>query len=357
LTQGGNHHQASGRAEQLATRFAMLPRVELGVFPTPLQRMPALGRTVGHPRLYIKRDDLSGLGLGGNKVRALEFMLGRALADGCDTVICGGGLQSNMCRLTAAAAAKLGLRCLLVHNDVRPEAYQGNQLLNHLFGAEPLYAGRISEDERNELCERLAEAQANLGRRPYVAANGGSIPVGALGFAAGALEFWRQDALTGAGVRDIVIVGAMGGTAAGLIAGVGLLGAPYHVHVISVEYDLAELRSRLEPLVSGAIRLLNDAAPQGPALGVPPLDSYVTLYDGYLGPGYAIPTGESRQALMDAARLEAVLCEPIYTAKTLAGCLDLIRQGRIAADGACCFWHTGGTAALFGLAAEVYPGQ
>lgn len=343
---------------ELELRLAALPRVELGLFPTPLQLMPALGRQAGHPRLYIKRDDLSGLGLGGNKLRALEFLMGEAVAGGCDTVICGGGLQSNMCRLVAAAAARLGLRCLLVHNDRRPAELQGNQLLNYLFGAEAEYAGPISEPERDARCEAVAAEQAARGFRPFIAARGGSTPLGAVGFAAGALELHRQDASAGTALRHLVVVGAMGGTAAGVITGVGLLGPipPYQVHVISVEYDLAELRSRLETLVSGAVDLLNAATPDRPPLRPPPMGSYVTLYDQYLGPGYALPSAESRQALLDAARLEAVLCEPVYTAKTLAGCIGLIRSGAIPADQACCFWHTGGTAALFGLASQLQPG-
>jgi len=344
-------------AATFEARLSMLPRAQLGMFPTPLHPLPALGRLAGSEALYIKRDDLSGLGLGGNKVRSLEFLLGRAVADGADTIICGGGLQSNMCRLAAAASARLGMRCILIHNDDMPDFMQGNMLLNGLFGAESVFAGPIPESERDELCHEVARREAGRGAKPYIAEHGASTPLGAAGFAAGALEVLRQDIATGAGLRHLVIVGAMGGTAAGLIAGVGMLGAPYRVHVISVEYDKHELTSRLDQLISGFADILSQAGGTGHGR-LPDLaawDRYVSIYDEYLGPGYAVPTAESKRALHDAARLEAILCEPVYTSKTLAGCLDLIRGGVIGPTEGCCFWHTGGTAALFGLADQLQP--
>jgi len=282
--------------------------------------------------------------------------MGEALACGADTVICGGGVQSNMCRLTAAAAAKLGLRCVLVHNDYQPAQPQGNDLLNQLLGAVSIYAGPMPEERRDELCRETAAAEAASGRRPYLVEQGGSTPLGSLGYVAAAVELRRQDIRANLDLRHVVIVGAMGGTAAGLIAGLSLLAAPYRVHVISVEYDEQELAHRLELLSQGALALLGEAAlPGSGRLDRPvPAGEFVTLHLDYLGPGYGRPTAAGQEALLAAARQEALLVEPIYTAKTLAGCLDLIRRGVIGRDEPCCFWHTGGTGALFALA-ELLP--
>lgn len=344
---GGDDPQLAALADVLSS----LPRAQLGIFPTPLHQMPSLGRASGSRALYVKRDDLAGLALGGNKVRSLEFLMGQALACGVDTLICGGGVQSNMCRLAAAAAAKLGLRCVLVHNDHQPNSLQGNDLLNRLLGAVSIYAGPMAEKRRDEFCRETAAREAAAGRRPYIVEHGGSTPLGSLGYVAAAVELRREDIRANLDLRHVVIVGAMGGTAAGLIAGLSLLAAPYRVHVISVEYEEQELTRRLELLTQGAVALLKEAAAPGAGYldRQVPAGEFVTLHFDYLGPGYGQPTAAGQQALLAAARQEALLLEPIYTAKTLAGCLDLIERGVIGCDEPCCFWHTGGTGALFAL--------
>lgn len=331
------------RMTQLGALMAGLPRVRLGFFPTPLTRLDSIGALLGHDRLYMKRDDLTGVSLGGNKVRGLEFLLGEALELGATTVITGGGLQSNLCSLTAAACAKVGLECVLVHNDsepVRPGGIRGNMLLNHLFGAKEVFLGPVSEDERARAMECLARDIRRSGSIPYVIHNGASTPTGSLGYLGASLEVLEQSRRAGTALKHVVIVGAMGGTAAGFVFGAAMLGRPFHVHVISVEYPESELRRRMGDLFSGLESLLGVTAPAPP-------EETMTIHDRYLGEGYGIPTPESATAARAFAQREGIILENVYTSKTAAGFLDLVESGVIPrTEPAACF-HTGGIGALF----------
>jgi D-cysteine desulfhydrase family pyridoxal phosphate-dependent enzyme len=316
------------------------PRLHLGFFPTPLERLGTLGARLGHEALYIKRDDLTGLSLGGNKARSLEFLLGDAVKLGADTIVTAGGLQSNLCSLTAAACAKAGLKCVLVHNDLPPAGFHGNMLLNRLFGAESLFIGRKSEEERATAVDEVARDLRAGGGRPYVIHSGASTPIGALGYVEAAREVLEQCRTLHVPLRHVAIVGAMGGTASGFVFGTALLGHPFHVHVISVEYAAEELRRRMFSLLSG-LRELTGLMP-----AVPP-DEAMTIYDDYLGGGYAVPTPGSTRMLRDLPRLEGIFVENVYTAKALAGLVGLIERGIIRRSEPACFVHTGGMAALF----------
>ena len=145
-----------------------LPYIKLADWPTPLQHLQRFGSLIGHNQVYIKRDDLTGVGMGGNKVRNLEFMMGEAIQQNADVILVAGGLQSNLCRLTAAACVRLGLECIIVHNANRPSDYQGNQLLNHLMGAETVYLGPMDEATRGQKVRELSEQLRNQGRQPYI---------------------------------------------------------------------------------------------------------------------------------------------------------------------------------------------
>lgn len=317
-----------------------LPRASLGIFPTPLHRLDRIGRLLNTDQLYIKRDDLTGLGLGGNKTRSLEFLLGDALSKGADTIITAGGLQSNLCCLTAAACARLGLDCHLVHNDHEPDTFLGNMLLNRLFGAKSVFAGPMDEDTRAKTCLDLADRLRATGRHPYIVENGASVPMGALGYAEAAKEISQQNRTMGIDLRHVIIVGAMGGTASGLVYGAWLLDAPFHVHVVSVEYPAEHLRRLLDGLLDGMICLT----------GLKPtmrLEDVMTVHDEYLGEGYAIPTPESRDSLYAMAANEGILLEDVYTSKTFSGLAGLLRTRIIPPDEACCYVHTGGMGALF----------
>jgi D-cysteine desulfhydrase len=322
--------------------LAGIPRASLGILPTPLEPLPRLGAAVGHSRIWVKRDDVTGLGMGGNKTRSLRFLLGDAVSKGCDTILAAGGLQSNLCSLTAAACARLGLSCVLVHNDEEPESWSGNMLLNQLFGATSKFLGKVSEEARASAMDELADELRKRVMKPYAIHNGASTPLGALGYVECAFELERQCRRLDIPLKHVCIVGAMGGTASGFVYGTALLGGPFRVHVISVEYDTAELERRMNCLFDGLKDLLG-AAP------VPP-ESVMTLYGQYVGPGYGIPTHQSREARKLLAHYEGIITENVYTSKTAAGMLGLIRSNVIPADEDCCFIHTGGMGALFAQA-------
>lgn len=317
-----------------------LPRVELGIWPTPLHRLVRFGAWAGHDGLYIKRDDLAGIGFGGNKVRSLEFLVGHARSQGADTLITGGTLQSNLCRLTAAAAARAGMACHIVHNEAPPERPEGNLIASVAFGARLHFVGPVDEEERARRMDRLAEDLRRAGKRPYVIHQGGSVPHGSLGYLAAALELSEQIRAARIDLKHVVIVGAMGGTAAGLLLGAAYLRVPFHVHVISVEYPAAELRRRLEGLWTRTAKLVGEPPPLSPA-------EVATIHDDYLGAGYAQLTAEGLEAAHRLARLEGLIVDLVYGAKTLAGLVDLVRRGRIPRGEPVCFWHTGGTVTLF----------
>ncbi|HHT85070.1 MAG: D-cysteine desulfhydrase family protein [Bacillota bacterium] len=320
------------------------PRVNLGIWPTPLQRMGRIGQQLNHHNLFIKRDDLTGLGQGGNKTRSLEFLLGDARKRGADVILTAGGLQSNLCSLTAAACCKLGIECLLVHNDDKPDNPEGNMILNRILGAKSVFVGKVDEQQRTCEMEKIARELQAGGRKPYIIYNGASTPMGALGYVSAAFELFNQIQSQELDIRHVAIVGAMGGTASGLVLGTALLGHPYHVHVISVEYPKPVLHRLMDQLIEGASRIIQEVE------GLEPITSpedVMTIYDDYLGEGYAIPTQLSRRTLYEFARTEGILLEHVYTSKCVGGFLDLIQKGIIPPDEGACYIHTGGLASIF----------
>lgn len=317
--------------------FANFPRVHLGTFPTPLEHMPRYGGLWGHKEMYIKRDDHISLGLGGNKVRHLEFWLGEALEQNADVIIAAGLLQSNLCRLTAAAAAKMGLECILVHNEEEPHRLQGNMLLNHVTGATSIFLGQVDEEARGAQVQDLERRLRAQGRNPYSI---GHQALGALGYAVAALELHKQGEERDLNLKHVVIVGAMGATASGLIYGTALLGKPFHIHVISVEYSKEYVTDLMKDVFKSIIGITGREVPV-------PFDEVMTVYDAYLGEGYAIPTPESLKAIYDLAGTEGIFLETVYTSKTLWGMGDLIARGIIPEDEAAVFFHTGGIPTLF----------
>ncbi|NLY53958.1 MAG: D-cysteine desulfhydrase family protein [Firmicutes bacterium] len=325
--------------------FSRFPRVRLTELPTPLQHLPRYGNLSGHPELYIKRDDFLALGMGGNKLRHLEFWLGAAYQQGADVIVACGRPESNQCRLTAAAAAKLGLDCILVHNTEPPTMLQGNILLSHIFGARSIYIGETDEDDRHQQALALVEELKREGRKPYLI---GDVALGTLGYVNAALELHQQALAQDIDLQHVVIVGAMGGTASGFLFGTALLGRPFHVHVISVEYPKAQLWSILENNFANVGRLLE----QEPTAK---LADVATVYEDYLGPGYAQPTPQSIQTVYDLARTEGILLENVYTSKSVWGLRDLIARGIIPDTEPVCVFHTGGGPALFAQAELFQP--
>ena len=318
-------------------------RVELGTWPTPLQPCPRLSEALGGPTILVKRDDVNGLGVGGNKLRKLEFLLGAALADGADTIVTFGALQTNHGRQTAAACARLGLRCELVLTRSVPrtgEAYErsGNLALDRLYGAT---VHECADDAGADavLAAILDDARA-AGRTASVLPMGGSNAVGVLGYVAAAAELADQVS----SVDRIVCGVGSAGTAAGLALGTALLGWPVLIDGAAVS-QTAELKlATLRRLVGEAAELLG--------VGYPALD-HVRVTEGAVGPGYGVPTEAVWEAIRIFARTEGITLDPVYTGKAAAALIAAIREGAIDAGETVVFLHTGGLPGLFAYAPEL----
>ena len=319
-----------------------LPRIRLGHLPTPLHEMPRLSRALGGPRLFVKRDDQTGLATGGNKTRKLEFSVGEATRRGADTLVTLGAVQSNHARQTAAAAAASGLRCVIVLRGHAPAVATGNLLLDHLLGARIVFAG---ERTREEVAEDVVAEEKAAGHRPYLIPVGASDEVGAAGFVAALEELNGQlDALR-LRVDRVVFASSSFGTQAGLCVGAKALGFEAHLAGIAIETG----REELQTAVAGIAARL--AARIGLQASVAPGE--VIGYDAYLGGGYAVLGQPEREAIQLVARHEGILLDPVYTGRAMAGLIDLVRRGEFGAGETIVFWHTGGTPALFAYAEEL----
>ncbi len=326
-------------------RLPALPRFPLAQLPTPLEEAPRLSDALGGVRVLVKRDDLTGLALGGNKTRKLEYLLGDALAAGATVVLTEGPVQSNHCRQTAAAAARAGLRCILVLSsaDEHPSP-QGNLLLDHLFGAE-IHLVRTRE-ERTRLLEQLAWKRAECGERPYVIPTGGSTPIGAAAYVRAALELAQQ--LIEQQVhptRLFLASSTSGGTHAGLALGAKLLGDPFRIVGVAVEHDAETIRQRVLMLANETAEILG--------LAVRLASADVLVDDRWIGPDYGIPDASTIEAMTLAARTEGLVLDPVYTGKALAGLIGHARAGEIEPGETVVFLHTGGAPALFAQAGEL----
>lgn len=329
------------------TRFR---RVRLGHFPTPLEPMDNLARLLGGPRLWIKRDDCTGLSTGGNKTRKLEFLLADAQAHDADIVITQGATQSNHARQTAAAAARLGMACHILLEDrtgYTDDAYtaNGNVLLDRLHGAtiERRAGGSDMQAEMEAVAARLASA----GRKPYVIPGGGSNPVGALGYVNAVLELAQQSADMGVHVDHLVHATGSAGTQAGLVAGLQAMHSAIRLLGIGVRAPREKQERMVYDLACRTWSLLglDGELPR----------SAVQANCDYVGDGYGLPTSGMAEAVTLLARTEGILLDPVYTGKGMAGLIDLVRKGRFSKDQNIVFLHTGGSAALFGYANAFGP--
>ncbi len=323
---------------------ASYPRFSLATFPTPLQRAERLETSLRRdgcksvPRLYLKRDDLLSLALGGNKTRNLEFLIGAALERGATDVITAGRQQSNHCRLTAAACAKAGLRAHLVVSGTEPEWYAGNLLLDRLLGAEIRFTGSDDRNVRATLMREIETTIESAGRIPYTIPVGGSDARGAVGHVLAADELLRQCQIAGETEFTVVLATATGGTQAGLI--VGFLGLRVDAPVVglAVAKSVAELTTEVRSIVASL----------AVELGIPETEADLVTVDGRaLGAGYGVATPDGQRAIERLAQIEGVLADPIYTGKGLVGLFSMIAEERFAATDAVVFVHTGGSPALF----------
>ena len=323
--------------------IARFPRIRLGHLPTPLEPLENLTRLLGGPRLWIKRDDCTGLSSGGNKTRKLEFLMAEAVSQRADVVITQGATQSNHARQTAAAAAKLGMRCHILLEDrtgsTDPNYVgNGNVMLDHLHGAtvEHRPGGANMQAEMEAVAARLADD----GARPYVIPGGGSTPLGALGYANAALELVSQSAERGLRIDHLVHATGSAGTQAGLVVGLQALNSPIQLLGIGVRAP----RERQEAMVHDLGRRTWDLLG---LRGELPREAVVANCD-YVGGGYGVPTPGMLEAVRLLAQTEGILLDPVYAGKGMAGLIDLIRQGRFRQDENVVFLHTGGSVALFG---------
>ncbi len=330
--------------------FATIPRVVLGALPTPLTEARGLREALGGrrrcPRIILKRDDLTGLALGGNKVRKLEYLIADARRRGATSVITTGAVQSNHARLTAAAARAAGLGVTLVLTAREPSpARQGNYLLDRIFGAtihlipagpDPLAA--VAPDEEDRVRE-VVEDERRRGGQPYVIPVGGSSGVGALGYASGTLELVEQLADAGLSPSYLYYASGSRGTQAGLELGARLFSPPYRLRGVAVSGGEPDKRVRAARIAGEAAALL------GVDVAIRPDE--LSTHQGYIGDGYGLATPGGREAIQLLAERDGVLLDPTYTAKAMAALIADIRAGAVAPDDTVVFLHSGGAPALF----------
>jgi L-cysteate sulfo-lyase len=314
-----------------------LSRVSIAHLPTPLEPLPRLTAQLGGPELWVKRDDQTGLATGGNKARKLEFLVADVLAQGADTLITGGAAQSNHARQTAAAAAKFGLACTLVLRGEATAQLQGNLLLDRLLGAEVVWAG---ERPLAEAMAQVAEDLRAAGRHPYVVPYGGSNPVGASGYVAAMEELLDQCVDHGLHFDHIVFASSSSGTQSGLAVGARALKYDGRILGISVDQSANVLRRMLADLATATAGHLG--------LGFAFVPGDFDVNDCYLGGGYGVVSDLEREALRTMGGAEGIILDPVYTGRAFGGLLDLIRGGAFRPGEHVLFWHTGGTAGLFG---------
>lgn len=322
--------------------LAQFPRRRYTTGATPIQPLKRLSDALGGPSIYIKRDDQLGLAGGGNKARKLEFLMAYAIAQGADTVITCGAVQSNHCRLTLAAAVQEGLQCHLVIEERVPGSYRsdasGNNFLFHLMGVKGMTVVP-ADTNMMSVMQEVAEKLSRQGHRPYIIPGGGSNAIGATGYMACAEELEWQCFDRGLNIDTVVCASGSGGTHAGLLAGFHGSHARIPIVGINVRYPKAHQEDTI-------YRLASEAADRVGVLSAIPREN-VVCFDEYVGPGYSLPTSEMVEAVNLVARLEGILLDPVYTGKAMAGLIGLIRQGYFTKSQQVLFLHTGGWPALF----------
>jgi 1-aminocyclopropane-1-carboxylate deaminase/D-cysteine desulfhydrase-like pyridoxal-dependent ACC family enzyme len=346
--------------EALRHRLNGFPRVRLGHFPTPLEKMERLGAHLSEelgreiPALWVKRDDCTGLATGGNKVRQLEYSFGAAKAAGADTAVITGAVQSNYMRTAAAFAAKLGMEChVQLENRVEGmgEEYHksGNVLLDRIFGAR-MHHFPLGEDEKaaDTNLARIAERLKGEGRKPYLfTLSPDTKPTGALGYMQGAVELLEQAAADEFAFDAVVVPTGSAATHVGTLLGLRLAGYEGPVHGICVRRDAASQSERVRSILRLAEEMLS--------CGRIVEDDEVICRDDWLGPGYGKLVDSTREAIDLAGRLEALIVDPTYTAKSLAGLIGLTRAGTFAGMDNVLYIHTGGLPGLFAYRSALYP--
>ena len=331
--------------DDLRRRIADVPRVPLARLPTPLEEAPRFGQRIGGVRVLVKRDDCTGLLFGGNKVRHAEFLLADALEKQCDVLIWGAGVQSNNCRVTAAACTKLGLECrLYLSRTTGPAAVQGNLLLDHLVGARVEIVNAAMGPELNALLEEKAAELRATGRRPYVWHPPRTVPLAAISYVVAAAELVEE-------LRRIeieptaVYVASSGSTGAGLALGFRVLGIPWPVRSVGYIHWPWDVPTNMADAANGAAEIL----------GLPHRLSAaeINYTDAQIGSAYGAVTPAGREAFHLMATSEALLLDPVYTARAAAQLIADVRQCTLGEGDTVVFIHTGGTPAVFAAADDL----
>jgi D-cysteine desulfhydrase family pyridoxal phosphate-dependent enzyme len=329
-------------------------RIPLAHLPTPIERLERISALLGGPQLLIKRDDQTGLALGGNKTRKLEYLMADAMAQKSDVILTAGAAQSNHCRQTAAAATKLGMQCILVLGGSEPDVPNGNLLLDKMLSAEIEWTDK---EHRMERMEEIAGQMRRAGRRPYVIPYGGSNGIGAQGYVAAMQEALEQLAEMGQHVHTMVVPSSSGGTQAGLALGARLSG--FDGEIIGISIDKGE---RGLTRYEAELAALANATAQAMGVTTRMLPEEFHVEYGYLGGGYGVVGALEREAISLMARHEGIILDPVYTGRAFGALIDMIRKHSLEFKSddkraAVLFWHTGGAAACFAYAGELVDGS
>jgi D-cysteine desulfhydrase family pyridoxal phosphate-dependent enzyme len=321
------------------------PRLELAKLPTPLDRAENLGKSLGNLDLWIKRDDLTGFGFGGNKVRSLEYLAADAMKKNSNILITGGSHGSNHVRTTMAVAAHLGLKGLAVLSGTRPSAKNGNLLLDQLLGAKLIFTGDENRSNIDDFIEDEVKRLQSLDERPYLIRRGGVSSLGCIGYVSAAMEICSQ--LQNLNLKPDILLCATGCgvTQAGLLVGFKLMGLNCQIYGITVSRTRDECIAQIKQLIGETEETL------GLDSKVPSNDIFV--FDEYIGDGYTMPTSKGIEAIHLVAQTEGIFLDPIYTGKAMAGLTDLVKKGHIGLDQKVIFLHTGGSPSIFSFSSEI----
>ena len=317
----------------------LLPRLELAKLPTPLDRVENLGKSLGDLDLWFKRDDLTGFGLGGNKVRSLEYLAADAMKVNSNILITGGSYGSNHVRTTMAVAAHLGLRGVAVLSGTRPSKTNGNLLLNQLLDAKLVFTGNPDRSYIDNYIEDEAERLRGKGESPYMIRRGGVSSLGCIGYVSAAVEICSQLQSLNLNPDILLCATGCGVTQAGLLVGFKLMGLNCRLYGITVSRSRDECIAYIKQLINETEDVLG-------------LDSRVKndeifVFDEYIGEGYSVPTSEGIDAIRLVAQTEGIFLDPIYTGKAMAGLTDLVKKDLIGSDKTVIFLHTGGSPSIF----------
>ncbi len=317
--------------------FDNLPRERIAFLPTPLHRLKNLSESIGVDELWIKRDDQTGISFGGNKTRKLEFVVGDAIANKCDTLVTVGGLQSNHCRQTAAVAAVTGMRCILLLAGEEPEEYTGNLLLDKMLGAEIKFFPDDAPLMLNQRLDEVMDTLIDFGLTPYAIPAGAAMPIGVVPYAVAMEELNTQLKEMQFFPERIIVAVGTGGTQAGLLLGAHMLDLDIEIVGITVLSPKEEVEERVQDLIERTIQKYE-------------LDSFkpkIIIDDNFMGKGYAILDDAVVSAIEMFAKMDGIFLDPVYTGKAGLALIRMALAGDIASDSPTLFYHTGGEPALF----------